>query len=268
VQRHFLHRVIRLSIAVCAVITAAPAFAVSGDLSLVCERAAEQAAARTGVPLSVLKAISLTETGRNRGGKMRPWPWTVNMEGAGHWFDTEDAARSFVYGHFKRGARSFDVGCFQINYKWHGEHFASIDEMFDPLANALYAARFLKTLHAEKGDWAAAAGAYHSRSPEFADKYAARFDRFRAGLRHEDLDGVPEIPDIVLAAAAPFRPVVPRVNTFPLLRAGSGAGLGSLVPVANGAGSSLFSAAQSAPPDTERADESESGGAAGGGGGG
>jgi len=240
-------------------LAAVPASAATSDLSLICERAAEQAAQQMGIPVSVLKAISLTETGRSRGGEMRPWPWTVNMEGAGHWFETEDEARSFVYGHFKRGARSFDVGCFQINYKWHGENFASIDQMFEPLANALYAARFLRSLHAETGDWTAAAGAYHSRTPEFADKYAARFDRFRAGLRHEDLGGVSEIPDIVLAAAEPFQPLVPRVNRFPLLQAGNGAGLGSLVPIGNGAGASLFAAVRP-PPLTEPPPEPGTGG--------
>ncbi|WP_371135516.1 transglycosylase SLT domain-containing protein [Frigidibacter sp.] len=247
-QIDFLLRSIRFIVAVCALaVVARPVTAVPADLSLVCERAAEQAAQQMGVPISVLKAISLTETGRNRGGEIRPWPWTVNMEGAGHWFETEDEARSFVYGHFKRGARSFDVGCFQINYKWHGENFSSIDQMFDPLANALYAAKFLRTLHAEKGDWTGAAGAYHSRTPQFAEKYAARFDRFRAGLRHQDLGDLPEIPDIVLAAARPVRPLVPRENRFPLLQAGSGAGLGSLVPIGNGAGASLFASAQPLP---------------------
>ena len=251
-QKHLLSRVIRSIAILCALgLAPAPVAATAADLPVICEQAAEQAARQMGVPVSVLKAISLTETGRTRDGEMRPWPWTVNMEGAGHWFETEDAARSFVYGHFKRGARSFDVGCFQINYKWHGENFASIDQMFDPLANALYAARFLRSLHAETGNWSAAAGAYHSRTPEFADKYAARFDRFRAGLRHEDPGGVPEIPDIVLAAAGPFRLPGPRVNRFPLLQAGSGAGLGSLVPVGNGAGASLFAAVQALPLGAE-----------------
>ena len=87
------------------------------------------------------------------------------MKGTGLWFETEDAARAYVYEHFKRGARSFDVGCFQINYKWHHEAFASIEQMFDPMANALYAARFLGALKAEKGSWVEAAGAYHSRNP-------------------------------------------------------------------------------------------------------
>ena len=204
------------------------------DPAALCEAVAHEAARQSGVPADVLTAISLNETGRKRGGAFRPWPWTVNMEGEGHWFETEDEARAYVYKEYKRGARSFDVGCFQINYKWHGEAFRSIDEMFDPLANALYAARFLRSLYEEEGDWGRTAGAYHSRTPEFANRYQARFERLRAGLGRTQAAPIPEIPDIVLAAnsgrvQAPLEQVV-RVNSYPLLRGGGLGGLGSLVP--------------------------------------
>lgn len=221
------------------------------DLSLICDDAAWQASKATGVPISVLKAISLTETGRKRGGEFRPWPWTVNMEGKGVWFDTEDEARAYVYKHFQRGARSFDIGCFQINYKWHGEAFSSIEEMFDPAKNALYAARFLKELHAEMGSWSKAAGAYHSRTPSYAEKYAERFDTVRSRYAHEDGRDIPDIPDIVLVANggtidAPaqgfgeVRVAEARVNSYPLLQTGNLGGLGSLVPIGNSGGVALF----------------------------
>lgn len=153
-----------------------------GDIARLCDRAARTAAAAEGVPLDVLQAIARTETGRSGASGLQPWPWTVNMEGIGKWFATEAEARAYVSSHFRRGARSFDVGCFQINYKWHGEAFRSIDEMFDPTLNARYAARFLMQLFEEFGDWSAAAGAYHSRTPEHARSYAAKFDRVRAAV--------------------------------------------------------------------------------------
>lgn len=225
-------------------------------ISATCERVAEEAAQQSGVPVSVLKAISLTETGRKLGGKLRPWPWTVNMEGAGHWFDTLDEARAFVFDEFKRGARSFDVGCFQINYKWHNQAFSSIDEMFDPLANALYAARFLTELYGEKGSWEGAAGAYHSRTKEFADRYSQRFSELRQRIQGgegeaemmamNDTTGqspysdIPEIPDIVASLNAPASPPKPpRMNSYPLLRRA-----GPVSPPLGGAtGASLFAIA-------------------------
>lgn len=171
------------ALCVAALFGAGPSPAIAAlDAQHICDRAAQVAAAEVGVPLDVLRAISRAETGRTRNGEFQPWPWTVNMEGAGRWFPTADAALSHVFTHVKDGARSFDVGCFQINHKWHGSQFASIEEMFQPRANALYAARFLKALHAELGDWSAAVGAYHSRTPELASRYVARFERIRVSL--------------------------------------------------------------------------------------
>lgn len=148
----------------------------------ICQRAAAIAAERSGVPVQVLRAISLTETGRRRDGRLAPWPWTVNMEGKGVWFDTRAEAEAYVEKNHARGARSYDVGCFQVNYRWHGQHFTSNLAMFDPVDNAMYAARFLSDLYAELGDWSRAAGAYHSRTPVFATKYRRRFDQILAGL--------------------------------------------------------------------------------------
>ena len=51
-----------------------------------CERAIAGGAARSRVPEGVLQAISLTETGRQVGGRLRPWPWAINREGQGYWF--------------------------------------------------------------------------------------------------------------------------------------------------------------------------------------
>jgi hypothetical protein len=188
--------------------------------SAVCDSAAQTAAKETGVPLDVLRAITRVETGRHGDAGLEPWPWTVNMEGDGAWFETEDAARAFVFRHFKRGARSFDVGCFQINYKWHSQAFRSIDEMFDPKANARYAAQFLTDLFAELGDWSLAAGAYHSRTPKYADRYSSKFEKVRLGLADVPADTAPVVQNVLIAQAAPL-----------ISRAIKGGQMGSLVPI-------------------------------------
>lgn len=197
----------------------------SEEISDICENAAHQAAAESNVPLSVLRAISLTETGRNIGGEFEPWPWTVNMEGAGKWFDNYAEAKNYVDTHFNRGARSFDVGCFQVNYKWHHQEFSSIEQMFDPLENARYAAKFLTQLFDEFGSWPKAAGAYHSRTPKYAKKYTARFNRIRGNL-----DTPPPVELTVVEAVSP-ESVPMRVNRFPLLQRGGQGQMASLVPL-------------------------------------
>ena len=247
-QARLLKAPILIVLSVGASVLPACAQSESGDLPAMCDHAAVQAAKATGVPISVLKAISLTETGRKYQGAFRPWPWTVNMEGAGKWFGTQDEAQAYVDENFQRGARSFDVGCFQINYKWHHEAFTSIEQMFEPLANALYAAEFLKSLYAEKGSWGAAAGAYHSRNAQYADGYQARFEKIRARFSAEDGQPLPDVPISTLAAATEgvdpaLRREIIRINTYPLLQGEGGGLLGSLVPEAAAAGLSLVASA-------------------------
>lgn len=210
--------------------------------SALCDEAALAASRATGVPVTVLRAISLTETGRRRAGVTRPWPWTVDMEGKGVWFTGLDEALAYVETSYKSGARSFDLGCFQLNHRWHGNAFGSFREMFEPQANALYAARFLKDLFDELGDWTKAAGAYHSRTPEHAERYAAIFRKHHAALQN-GAAAPPNPPEPAPATAATaVTATVARVNHYPLLLAGTSAGLGSIVPLRE-AGQTLLASA-------------------------
>ncbi len=221
----------------CAVLLAVPQARATLWAQEICEQVTQIAAHQSGVPINVMRAISLTETGRTIDGAYRAWPWAVNMEGEAAWFADRASATAYALEAYARGARSFDIGCFQINYKWHGAHFASIEQMFDPLANAHYAARLLLELYAEKGNWRDAAGAYHSRTPEYANRYMARFESILTSLTdvplappRQSAPDIPEIPDIVLAAyGVPAQPNQ-RINRFPLLQAGGAGGHGSLVP--------------------------------------
>ncbi|MGR3514768.1 MAG: lytic transglycosylase domain-containing protein [Paracoccaceae bacterium] len=205
-------------------------FAQPSNIAGICDSAASLVSRETGVPLDVLLAITRTETGRSSVSGLSPWPWTVNMEGVGKWFDDVASAQAYVGRHFARGARSFDVGCFQINYKWHGQAFGSIEEMFDPILNARYAARFLSDLYTEFGNWSRAAAAYHSRTPKYARRYMARFDRIRADL--------PDIMEPAPLAPSEAKPVIvekapPRANSYPFLVAAQRASGASLVPLGN-----------------------------------
>ncbi|MBN2629201.1 MAG: transglycosylase SLT domain-containing protein [Rhodobacteraceae bacterium] len=192
----------------------------AGDAGL-CDRAAIAAAAATDVPAKVLLAISRVETGRSSDGQFSPWPWTVNLEGEGAYFPTKAAAADFVRNAVAAGSRNMDIGCFQVNLRWHGSAFASPQDMLDPDRNALYAARFLSGLHAEHGTWAGAIGAYHSATPALADRYLAKVAVI---LNAPSVAPTPEPP----TDGAQTGPA-PRDNRFPLLRGGTGRRLGSLV---------------------------------------
>lgn len=156
---------------------AAPAFGqASGDGTAcrVAVRAAERAA---GIPAQLLSAIARVESGRRdpATGQFAPWPWTINVEGQGFFFDTKAEAVAAVRRHQQAGARSIDVGCMQVNLLHHPTAFAGLEQAFDPATNAAYAARFLLELRGKTGgDWQRAAAFYHSQTPERADDYQRR----------------------------------------------------------------------------------------------
>ncbi|AHM03716.1 hypothetical protein roselon_01328 [Roseibacterium elongatum DSM 19469] len=145
-----------------------------------CDAAARIAARETGVPRDILFLIARLESGRGRDGQLAPWPWTLNIAGRGYWIDTHHEALARLQAYLSTGRRNVDVGCFQVNHRWHAEGFASAAAMLDPLANARYAARFLARLHRELGDWTAAVAAYHSRTPDHAARYLDRYRALRA----------------------------------------------------------------------------------------
>jgi len=161
----------------------------------VCEWAALKAAEEAGIPPEILGALTLTETGRRLDGVVRPWAWSANAEGEGTWFDDPESAVAFAEDRVAAGRPNIDIGCFQINYRWHGGNFRSVAQMFDPLENARYAARFVRQLHDELGDWRRAAGAFHSRTSVHADRYLARFDTLRAMLRDRGFQGMTGSPE-------------------------------------------------------------------------
>ncbi len=129
----------------------------------------------SGVPDRLMQAIAVMESGRrDPDGSSAPWPWTINVEGVGEVYETKQAAIAAVQGHQARGARSIDVGCMQVNLMHHAEAFASLEEAFDPAANARYAARFLQQLLAQTGSWPLAVAGYHSLTPEIGGDYAKK----------------------------------------------------------------------------------------------
>jgi hypothetical protein len=131
---------------------------------------------RYAIPDNLLLAIGLRESGMARDGRLTVWPWSVNVDGEGRFLPDRDAATAHVRARQREGAELVDIGCMQINLRWHPDAFASLEEGFDPARNVDYAARFLAGLHAETGDWRAAAGRYHSADPERSAVYLAALE--------------------------------------------------------------------------------------------
>lgn len=186
-----------------------------------CDGAALRAAAEQDIPPQIMRAITRVETGQSRDGTWQPWPWTINQQGDGRWFDTREEAIAFADAAIRDGVTNMDIGCFQLNLRWHAENFGSLEEMFDPEANAAYAARFLNQNYAESGNWVDAVAAYHSATPELAAAYVEKVEAVLLALGPEP-EGEFLAPTVVSA--------LPRVNRFPLLQPGAAAAMASLVP--------------------------------------
>jgi len=135
-------------------------------------RAAERAA---GIPNQLMAAIGRVESGRQEtDGSVNPWPWSINVEGEGHVFDSKAEAIAAVRAAEARGVRSIDVGCMQVNLQQHPDAFPTLEQAFDPVANAIYAAHFLVQLHDQTGTWPTATAWYHSATPELGADYQRR----------------------------------------------------------------------------------------------
>ncbi len=140
--------------------------------ALECRQAVAMVERAAGVPPRLMAAIARIESGRADGqGGVHPWPWTINVEGAGYTYETKADAIAAVRAFQAKGARSIDVGCMQVNLMYHPAAFATLDEGFDPMANARYAAKFLTDLYAQTHDWAKATAQYHSATPALGSDY-------------------------------------------------------------------------------------------------
>ena len=123
-----------------------------------CERHILQSAKAHAVPVGILYAVGLTETG-NKGSLH---PYALNIEGRSVFAASKtDALRAFASAKAS-GADLIDVGCMQINHYWHRQAFASLEEMFEPAKNVAYAARFLQKLRKREGSWTLAVARYHA----------------------------------------------------------------------------------------------------------
>ena len=117
-----------------------------------------RAAQKHSVPVAVLYAVALTETGQRDGLKA----YAMNIGGRPVFNSTLGEALSNFESARDKGVRLIDIGCMQINHHFHGEKFSSVVQMFDPQRNVDYAARFLKALHGSGGSWTAAVARYHA----------------------------------------------------------------------------------------------------------
>lgn len=123
-----------------------------------CEREMARAARAENIPLSVLYAVGLTETGQH--GRLQPY--AMNIDGVEATANSLPEALEIFHAAQRRGAKFIDIGCMQINHRFHAADFPSLDSMFDPHRNVAYAAHFLKILRRREANWTLAVARYNA----------------------------------------------------------------------------------------------------------
>ncbi len=123
-----------------------------------CEKELARAAAKYQIPLPILYAVGLTETGVK--GSMHPF--TLYIEGKDYLSKTLAEALARFKEANARGVKLIDIGCMQANFYWHRAEFKSLEDMFDPRENVDQAARFLKELKQRHGTWTMAVARYNA----------------------------------------------------------------------------------------------------------
>ena len=197
--------------------------------TLQCEYLAKEAEVRYGLPENILLSISRVETGYQKvDGVRRAWPWTLNAGGDSAYFQTKDAALKSLKKRVKQGVTNIDIGCMQLNYRWHKKFFKNLSDMMSPKKNVDYGARFLNRLHKRHGSWEKAVKYYHSSKSKFNVKY---YKKVRAVWKKENNE--PSLkPILVTAVSNPesnkINILSQRENSVPLIEINKSEQVGSI----------------------------------------
>ena len=162
-------------------------FANSFEKSNSCEKTIESIELQTDIPRGLLLGIGKAEAIRKINNKSIIWPWTVNHAGKSMFFDTKKQMRNYIFKNLKRNDFNIDVGCMQINIKWHKNNFKKIADMFEVSPNISYAASFLLQLKNKHGSWDKAIKHYHSSNPKKNIPYLIKVKSFWKKLDGEKI---------------------------------------------------------------------------------
>ena len=204
-----------------ALLAAAGASPAKADDSDLCLDAIAKQEAQYGMPAGLLKAIARVESsGSPYGDISKPWPWTLNVGGAGHYYPNKEAALEALTAYKAESDVNIDVGCMQISLRHHPNAFPDLATALDPASNVAYGALFLAALHDKSGDWMIASGNYHSSTPGFGDTYrglvqvAMTGGRLSPRLVHTVRTTMPDGPAIISISQVGGETVIRRLDTM------------------------------------------------------
>lgn len=140
------------------------------------------------IPDYLLQALVYVESGIhfNEDLGYQSWPWAIQAEGKSYFPKNSSDAVEILKKQVEKGNDNFDVGCTQINWKWHQKSFRHLKQAITPRENVRYAVWYLKKLYERHGSWRHAVRHYHSPTKKRQDFYEAKVYQTRDAMMRFD----------------------------------------------------------------------------------
>jgi hypothetical protein len=132
-----------------------------------------------GVPPSLFYAIAMQESGRfhEDDGRLKPWPWSLNVAGKAYYYDSMEEAWDALAGFVEEQPAHIGIGLVQITWPYNPHLLRDPYTALEPSINLGIGAQILRACYERLGDWWLAAGCYHSPTPAYATAYQERVQR-------------------------------------------------------------------------------------------
>jgi len=152
-----------------------------------CNHLTEKYGKKFNLPNKLLTSIALVESGLKKDkDSFKSWPWTLNVSGKSLYFDSKEETLSYLKKNLNT-RKSIDVGCMQINTRYHLKNFRSLEQLIEPEENVKYAASFLSGLHKRYKSWNEAISRYHSSIPKKKELYLRKVYSYWNNLRQKKI---------------------------------------------------------------------------------
>jgi len=112
------------------------------------------------VPVDILYAVALTESGRRYESSNLPWPWALNIDGESVYCQSQNEALQRIRQAIRQ-QQAVDIGLMQISWRWQQQRFTDVDQALIPVQNLKAGAAILREQFENTQDWWQAVGRYH-----------------------------------------------------------------------------------------------------------
>ena len=137
------------------------------------------------LPNKLLTSIALVESGIKKN-EFKSWPWTLNVSGKSMYFDNKLETLEYLKSNIS-SKKSIDVGCMQINTRYHLKNFKDLSHLVEPEENVKYAAIYLRKLYNKHKSWNEAVSRYHSSIPKRKKNYLKKVYTYWNDLRQQKI---------------------------------------------------------------------------------